>query len=665
MFERIREYIRGLLNRGAVLPYTNASPYQPAYARPDQTTYMRSMGAVGTLFGIVDGLSEDVGGVDWCLYQKSASGVEDDRIEVYNHRALDIWNNPNAHYTQDELVYAFNQHYDLVGEGWFHVVKNAIGLPEQLWVVRPDRIAPIPDPENFLTAYEYTAPDGKRIEIPSGDIMRTRRPNPLDPYRGMGAVQAVMYSLDALRFGNEWNARFFQNDATPGVVIEVPGSLQDHEYETFVSRWIAKHRGSRNANVPAFVEGGMKVVPNSYNMRDMQFQELNILSREQITEAFRYPKAMLGQVADSNRSNTEAMEYFYGKHMLVPRLERIKKILNKKFLPMFGTYSGSMLEFDYKSPVPDDQAAETENKKRQAESFKVLVDAGVDPEEAATVVGLPKMKITVKEEPKKQPPQLVGESGPELVDFKRLRGQRFTVYDREDREQEAWQRELDRLMDNWSGIADAQRSQLRDQIATIIDNNQTERLAELQVDKDDATGLLTQALVKMGAVGANDIVALAAQSGVEMQPVAPPTEEMSTLAATTTGLLAVGLAASAGREALRLMNPTATGAQVAEAVLSYLGGLSDVFLKDQLGGTLWAAEGAGRYHTLAAGPEASYYQASEIRDRNACEPCRDVDGKKFYTLESARRAYPMGGYHACNGGVRCRGTYEPVWEARR
>lgn len=668
MFERLRDYISRLFNRGQMLPYTNQFPYQPAFARPDQTGYLRSMGTVGTLFGIVDGLSEDTGGVDWRLYLKSATGLEEDRIEVTSHRALDLWNTPNDFYTQDELVYAFNQHYDLVGEGWLHVVRNGANLPEQLWVVRPDKIAPIPDADNFILNYEYRAPDGRTIPIPKENIMRVRRPNPLDPYRGMGAVQSVMYSLDALRFGNEWNARFFQNDATPGVIIEMTGDtgLQDHEYEQFVQRWNAKHRGVGNAGAPAVLEGGMKVVPNSYNMRDMQFQELNLLSREQIMEAFRYPKAMLGQVADSNRSNTEAMEYFYGKHMLVPRLERVKKVLNRKYLPMFGSHAGRMLEFDYESPVPDDQSADTENMKRQCEAYKVLVDSGVNPEDAATTVGLPQMRIVVKEKPELKP---VGEAGKEPVEVAEPTNvlpvrhrYRFDIRDQDDEMKQRWEDELETLMHQWEGISIKQKEELRDQIAISIDSNDTLRLTELNVSTEEAQQLLIDALIEIASVGAEHVVQSAAEQGIEIQPVVPSSEDMSIIATTRVALLASGMAISAGREALRLLGPGSTGGQVASSVLDHLNKQSDVFLKDTLGGALWAAEGAGKYATLASGPQASYYIANEIRDKNRCDPCKDVDGKKFYTLESARRAYPNGGYHACNGGVRCRGTYEPVWE---
>jgi hypothetical protein len=61
---------------------------------------------------------------------------------------------------------------------------------------------------------------------------------------------------------------------------------------------------------------------------------------------------------------------------------------------------------------------------------------------------------------------------------------------------------------------------------------------------------------------------------------------------------------------------------------------------------------------------ATHAFASEILDGNTCKPCQDIDGKDYKSMTEARADYPQsGGYYACDGGARCRGTliflYEP------
>src|SRR5690606_430865 len=130
--------------------------------------------------------------------------------------------------------------------------------------------------------------------------------------------------------------------------------------------------------------------------------------------------------------------------------------------------------------------------------------------------------------------------------------------------------------------------------------------------------------------------------------------------------LAAGLAGSAAREALRVWAPGMSGAEVAGRVREHLEGLSDGTLRTELGGAIWAAENAGRFATLERAAEDGrpvlYLVASEIRDTNTCAYCASVDGRRYETLAEAREDYPHGGYWACLGGIRCRGTIEPRWE---
>ncbi|ASR78034.1 capsid maturation protease [Arthrobacter phage Timinator] len=73
-----------------------------------------------------------------------------------------------------------------------------------------------------------------------------------------------------------------------------------------------------------------------------------------------------------------------------------------------------------------------------------------------------------------------------------------------------------------------------------------------------------------------------------------------------------------------------------------------------------AARGAGRYDQ-AAEFEPEEIWASELMDGRTCRPCELVDGKEYATLAQARVEYEAGGYGACKGGARCRGTLVMIY----
>ncbi|UJV42074.1 phage portal protein [Streptomyces sp. AMCC400023] len=707
---------------------------------------MRAMGTVGTLFAIVNRTSNATALVNWRLYRKHASGRPEDRVEVTQHAALDLWNKPNKFFTRQELVESEQQHIDLTGEGWIVIAKNPrSSLPLELWPVRPDRIAPVPHPIDFISGYMYTGPDGTEIALRVEDVIQIRMPNPLDPYRGMGPVQSVLTELDASRYSAEWNRNFFMNSAEPGGIIEVPNGLGDPEFDQLRERWNEQHKGVANAHRVAILEHG-KWVDRKLTQRDMQFAELRSVSRDVIREAFGAPAFVLGEVGDVNRATAEAAKVLFAEQLTVPRLERFKQALNNDLLPLYGKDAARLLEFDYDDPVPPDAAARNAEMKAKAETAKIYIDAGFDQTSVAEALGLPEMQVVAAaggdglatpqqlgdtiqsiylgvdtvitwEEAREilnragagldlsvKPPATIrrfsrgGQQSPEApavvpaarVDLHHhvplaLPAGRQPSYNLApaavrparaaadtdaalERVRAQFDDALAALLEAWVPVAEAQYEALGEQIEAAVDGGDAEALATLVVDSAAGVKALRSALADMAEVAAAEMAEEAAEQGVKVRP--PKVDkalrnafgsELIEIAVVTASLLAADVAASAGREALRLLTPGAIGREVAEQVGGFLRGLKNWFRRDQLGGALHRAQNAGRIATLAAAPKARYF-SNERLDSNTCPPCKEIDGTELDDLDAVRAAYGSGGYLRCEGGVRCRGTVIAVWE---
>src|SRR5205814_2930333 len=132
-----------------------------------------------------------------------------------------LWDLPvPKFYTGRLFREACQQHLDLVGETTF--VLNTVGnIILEMWPVRPDRMQPVKDPKAFMSGWMYQGPDGEDVPLELDQVIQIKLPNPGDPYRGRGPVQAVLADIDAARFSADWNRNFFVNGARPGGVIEV------------------------------------------------------------------------------------------------------------------------------------------------------------------------------------------------------------------------------------------------------------------------------------------------------------------------------------------------------------------------------------------------------------------------------------------------------------
>jgi HK97 family phage portal protein len=350
---------------------------------------MAAMSSVSTLFAIVDLLANSVSMVNWRLWRLALSGKKEDRVEVTRHLALQVLSKPNPYMPRQEYVEVGQQHFELTGEKWTVIVSDGRmkGVPTELWPIRPDRMEPVPSKEDYLHGYIYTAPDGEKIPLQLDQVIFERRPNPLDPYRGMGPVQSLLTDLDASKYSARWNRNFFLNSAEPGGVIEIDKRLSDEEWDEFTSRWNAQHKGVANAHRVAVIESG-KWVPRAFSQRDMQFTQLRIITRDTIMEAFRIHKSMLGIADDVNRANAATSRIVFSESQQVPRLERMKGSLNAEYLPMFGKAAAG-LEFDYDSPVPPNAEDDRADLLANAQAALHYIQAGYDGQSVIEALSLP------------------------------------------------------------------------------------------------------------------------------------------------------------------------------------------------------------------------------------------------------------------------------------
>lgn len=657
-------------------------------SRTSQTAQLDAYGNLGILFGIVNRTATSTATAEWRLWRKAPSGRKEDRTEVTSHAAIDLWNRPStltvdggrkiAVATSREFVEASQQHMDLVGEMWWLVSRSSRyrGLPLELWVVRPDRMRPVPHAERYLAGYIYTSPDGEEVPLALDEVIFTRMPHPTDPYRGCGPVQALLTSIDSVRYSEEWNRNFFINSAEPGGVVEIDKRLSDDEWDEFNARWRASHRGVANAHRVAMLEHGARWVPRAFSQRDMQFAELAGVGDAKIRQAYSIPKFALGDVTDVNRATADASQTWFARELTVPRLDRLKDTLNHRLLPLFGA-TAEGLEWDYETPVPEDEEAEDRERTSKAAAAKALVDAGYDGASVAQALELPDALVW------RPPAQAIATAGakrnlegglevaaPKPGSPAALAGgwlrdavAQAEPVEPEQPEPQDWELLLAALLAAWAAtVTPAQIAELGAQVLAAVGAGTAAALAELAVTTTEAAALLGDAMVEQAAAGSARMVQAAAAAG-QHAPARVDVDEqpLRDAAEVTADLLGRGLATAAGREALRVWGPGASSREVADAVTQHLEGLSDASLRTELGGAVWRAEHAGRVAALRELPAATYY-AAESNDRNVCGPCDEVDGTAYDTLPAALADYPAGGYRLCAGGVRCRGEIIARWE---
>lgn len=651
-----------------------------------------------TLGAVVSRRADALARVRWHLYRKAVSGKVEDRQEVPEHLALKLWNRPNSHVTGMAFRETLGLQLALAGRGYGVISRfRKDPTPLELWNVTPARMVPVPHPTKFLAGWVYLGPDGEEIPLRVDEVLEFKRPHPSNPYGALSPTRGLMNTVAMRRAADQYNLAFFNNSARPDGVIEVPEGLTDRQFENLTKRWEQQHRGVSRAHRVALIEHG-KWINTGLSQKDMEFVELHRMSRDDILEAHGFPRTMLGITDDVNRANAEAGEYIFSKWLTLTDLERLRDVLNAFFLPLFATGDG--LEFDFDSPV--ERAAEDLDRERDSKStaFATLKNAGVHPDDAADVVGLPKMRM-VQAAPDPVVPTpfedvmnaLTGGGQRPAIRARAVRVSRTRNADEDDdvpappdgvpaQDVEAveaislaalaaaWSELLTGLLAAWSGtIVVDWIAQLVEQVREIVRGGwKASDFYGMTVDTASAVDTVTDTLVQAARSGADAIVEEADAQDVELDPYVPT---RATLEETADGLvrgMADGLRLSAADEAARVATPTSTADEVADAVAEHLESLTHARAEKSLRGAVTGAQNEGRKATLLRAPEGAIY-ATEILDEATCGPCRRIHGRWIANtsdMVTLNKLYPgVGGYVNCEGGYNCRGTVTGVWRPQQ
>lgn len=254
----------------------------------------------------------------------------DRRYEV--HPLLDLLRRPNPAQGRAELFEALFGQILLSGNGYLEAVgEGQAGLPLELHVLRADRMAVVPGPDGWPTAYEYAVGGRKyRFDMTGSPdpICHIRSFHPVDDHYGLSPMQAAAVAVDVHNSASGWSKALLDNAARPsGAIIykgaDGQGSLSSDQYDRLVTEMEMHHQGARNAGRPMLLEGGLDWRPMGFSPSDMEFHETKKAAAREIAQAFGVPPMLMGIPGDATYANyAEAHRAFY-RLTVLPLVSRV------------------------------------------------------------------------------------------------------------------------------------------------------------------------------------------------------------------------------------------------------------------------------------------------------------------------------------------------------
>ncbi|MCR0502932.1 phage portal protein [[Clostridium] innocuum] len=279
-------------------------------------------------------LSEAVAGLPLHLYKYNDSGGKEKALDHPLYFLLH--DEPNPEMSSFVFRETLMTHLLLWGNAYSQIIRNGKGEVVALYPLMPNRMTVDRDEKGQLYYSYQTSKDeaptmkGSTVILKPTDVLHI----PGLGFDGLVGYSPIAMAKNAIGMAiacEEYGAKFFANGATPGGLLEYPGTVKDPERVR--ESWNKGFGGSHNANKVAILEEGMKYTPISISPEQAQFLETRKFQINEIARIFRVPPHMVGDLEKSSFSNIEQQSLEFVKYTLEPWLVRWEQSMIRSLLP--------------------------------------------------------------------------------------------------------------------------------------------------------------------------------------------------------------------------------------------------------------------------------------------------------------------------------------------
>ncbi len=318
--------------------------------------------------------------------------VLQDRERRYEaHPLSDLMRRPNPAQGRAELLEALYGQLLLTGNAYVEAVAAGLPgeMPQELYVLRSDRMRLVPGSDGWPVAYEYSVGGRKHRFDMTGEmppICHVRSFHPQDDHYGFTPMRAAAGAVDVHNAASRWSKALLDNAARPSGAIVYRGSdgnatLTQEQYDRLLDEMVSQHQGAANAGRPMLLEGGLDWKPMGFSPSDMEFQKTKEAAAREIAVAFGVPPMLLGIPGDATYANYQEANRAFYRLTVLPLAQRVLASLSEWLARYSGEPVGLRPDLDQVPAL----AAERDQQWRRISAADFLTDA-----EKRMLLGLPK-----------------------------------------------------------------------------------------------------------------------------------------------------------------------------------------------------------------------------------------------------------------------------------
>lgn len=239
--------------------------------------------------------------------------------------------------------------------------------------------------------YLYQEPDGDPVPLLVDEVAHfAPKPDPLATFRGMSWLTPILRETANDNLMASHKRRFFENAATPNLVVRLAREVMPDAFEKFVAKMDAAHKGSSNAFKTMYLGGGADVTVVGKDFQQLDFSSVQGAGETRIAAAAGVPPIIVGLsegLKAATYSNYGQARRRFADGTIHPLWQNATGSFSRLVKPS-GASSAVRLWYDARD-VPflrEDRKDAAEIQGLQSRTIRALVDAGYDAESVKRAV---------------------------------------------------------------------------------------------------------------------------------------------------------------------------------------------------------------------------------------------------------------------------------------
>src|SRR3972149_3673847 len=321
---------------------------------------------VGYVWTCVRAIADEVGRINLKVVKADRNG----NPKEIGHPFIRLLRKPNPYSSQFTLFQLTTAFRKLTGECfWYSRVGETSRKPREIYLLRPDLVQVINGEDGYIKGYVYNLPSGEKVPLDLDEVLPLLLPNPEDPTRGYGVVQAAGLYIQTEEYASRFGRNFLFNSGRPSGGLSVP-NMNEEDFNQLKEKWRSEYGTVDNAGKVAIVrDTEVKFEQLGEGMNNIAIKAAKEMSRDDIVAMFRVPKPIVGFTQDLNRATAESAEYVFAKRVIDPEMYAIADAIETY---IDKTYGDPDIDVIYDSPVPEDKTANLAENTASLNSWKTI-----------------------------------------------------------------------------------------------------------------------------------------------------------------------------------------------------------------------------------------------------------------------------------------------------